>query len=967
MILTSGATLQGRVTRASDGAPLGNVRVRAYDAAGVQRAYANTDAAGNYNLPGVPPGPTRVRFSRGGFAIEWFNDRPYYGAADVLTLAAGDIMTGVDAALGSEGFLTGRVVNSSGEPIPGVVMTAWDTPEVGIISATTGPDGSYFLTQLGTTTVRLSFNASATPYQTEWWHDQPDYASANPVSVTAGATVNLADAVLAPRGIGITSPNGLEIWSVGLVHDVTWTVAGTAANVRIDYSTDSGGSWLPVIASTPNDGAYEWTAPATPSDECVIRVSDALVPSVSDTSDDVFSLTDQDDAFEENDDWTQPAAILPGAYPGLKLVMNSWGIVDNDWFAVEVAAGQDLRVTFDGQAQTPAAYEDVDIEIRDAAGTVIVQGIGSSALETIYAADLPAGWYYVGANYASDTFTYTLTVETGDLPIGTAAGRVVDGLGAGIAGVRVEFQEPTNDWNLLRGIVFTDALGYYRLSAPACDSKVFFNPTTMGLNFQNEYYDNKPDLASAELVPIAAGATATLNDAVLAEGGMITGRTLWNDSSPAEGVLVWAVTPAGVFISYGPSDTNGYYQIVGLPTGDYRIRYHRGSWLGTEWYHEQLTFGDAATVPVAVGATTPLLDEVLDWAGHVAGRVTDGAGSGIAGVAVRAYDLSNFRINSAITDAGGYYEIGRLTPGPVRIWFDASGMSYQSEWYNDKGSFAEADTLVVPYHDTLAGIDAVLVPCTLRITDPPRSQAVTPGMTATLNVAAESTLPVSYQWYQGLTGDTANPIPGATTASYTTPVLWANQEYWVRLSSGCGMADSATATITLVGSCVAPAAPLLMAPANIPIGTEYYTVSWSDTSPDDRYELQEDTSPDFAAPLTIQVVGTDILLTHTPPAVTYYYYRVRAVSQCNGALYPSAWSNIDHTCVNTHSPEPADLDRSGYVSVEDLVIMANWLSGNLEGDFRPDLDEDGIIGAADLDWLLHFLSGTFKRAPGGKE
>jgi hypothetical protein len=53
-------------------------------------------------MAGVPPGVTRVRFQRGGFAIEWFNDRPDYDAADILSLAAGEVMTGVDAALGSE-------------------------------------------------------------------------------------------------------------------------------------------------------------------------------------------------------------------------------------------------------------------------------------------------------------------------------------------------------------------------------------------------------------------------------------------------------------------------------------------------------------------------------------------------------------------------------------------------------------------------------------------------------------------------------------------------------------------------------------------------------------------------------------------------------------------------------------------------------------------------------------------------
>ncbi len=967
VVLTSGATIQGRVTRLSNGQPLGNTQARAFDAAGVMRAWVNTDGAGNYSLAGVPPGEIRLRFQRNGFATEWFNDRPDFAAADVLTLAAGDVMTGVNAALAGQGLLAGRVVNGSGAPISGVTVRAWDTSTILTSSGVTAPDGTYLIGLLGTASVRLQFDASATPYQTEWWHDQADFASANPVAVTAGTTAELGDAVLGPRGITVTSPNGQEIWSVGLAHDVTWTVAGTAANVRIDYSTDGGGTWLPVIASTPNDGVYEWTAPATPSDECVVRVADALVPSVADASDDVFTLTDQDDAYEENDDWTSAAPIMPGILSGLKLVMNGYGTVDNDWFAVLVSAGQDLRVTFDGQAETPASYEDVDLEIRDAAGTVLVQGIGGSALETIYAADLPAGWYYIGTNYASDTFTYDLTVEVGDLPIGTAAGRVVDGLGAGIAGVRVEFQEPAGDWNLMRGAAFTDADGYYRLSSTACDSKVFFNPTVMGLNYQTEFYDNKPDFASADLVAITAGATNSLNDAVLADGGMIAGRTLWYNGSPATGVTVAAYSLAGALVQTGASDSNGDYVVYGLPGGDFKIRFSRGPWLGIEWYREMPSFADAQTVQVNVGETTALLDETLDWAGHVTGRVTDSGGNGIPGIRVRVYDLSNFLQSTSLTDADGHYESIQLTPGPAKVLFDATGMSYQSEWYDDKGSFPEADTLVVPYHDTLPGIDAVLVPCTLRITDNPRSQSVTPGLTATLSVAVESTLPVSYQWYQGLTGDTAIPIPGATAPSYMTPLLWANQEYWVRVSGGCGTLDSATATVTVVGSCATPGAPLLMAPANIPIGTEYYTVSWSDTSPDDRYELQEATAPDFSDALTVQVVGTDILLTHTPPAVTYYYYRVRAVALCNGALYPSVWSNVDHTCVNTHSPEPADLDHSGYVSIEDLVILAEWLAGNLEGAFWPDLNEDGAVNAADVDWLLHFLNGTFKRAPGGKE
>lgn len=84
-----------------------------------------------------------------------------------------------------------------------------------------------------------------------------------------------------------------------------------------------------------------------------------------------------------------------------------------------------------------------------------------------------------------------------------------------------------------------------------------------------------------------------------------------------------------------------------------------------------------------------------------------------------------------------------------------------------------------------------------HITSHPTGATITSGGTATLSVTAAGTAPLRYQWYQGEHGDTASPVSGATSATYTTPRLGATTRYWVRVSNSAGADDSDTATVTV--------------------------------------------------------------------------------------------------------------------------------------------------------------------------
>jgi len=114
------------------------------------------------------------------------------------------------------------------------------------------------------------------------------------MSDTDGNPSDTSDAVFTissvPPNITVTSPNGGEGWKVDSTYNITWTSNGTSGEVKIEYSINNSSGWADIIASTPDNSVYSWTVPNTPSDSCLVRVSDTTGSS-SDTSDAVFTIS----------------------------------------------------------------------------------------------------------------------------------------------------------------------------------------------------------------------------------------------------------------------------------------------------------------------------------------------------------------------------------------------------------------------------------------------------------------------------------------------------------------------------------------------------------------------------------------------------------------------------------------------------------------------------------------------------
>jgi hypothetical protein len=90
--------------------------------------------------------------------------------------------------------------------------------------------------------------------------------------------------------VTLISPDGGENWVTGTAHDITWTSPGKIADVRIEVSTDNGSNWSDVCVSLARYHKFPWTIPNTPSNKCLVKVSDNDHPTNSDTSDAVFSI-----------------------------------------------------------------------------------------------------------------------------------------------------------------------------------------------------------------------------------------------------------------------------------------------------------------------------------------------------------------------------------------------------------------------------------------------------------------------------------------------------------------------------------------------------------------------------------------------------------------------------------------------------------------------------------------------------
>jgi hypothetical protein len=129
----------------------------------------------------------------------------------------------------------------------------------------------------------------------------------------------------------------------------------------------------------------------------------------------------------------------------------------------------------------------------------------------------------------------------------------------------------------------------------------------------------------------------------------------------------------------------------------------------------------------------------------------------------------------------------------------ATNASYTTPATTNADNGAKFDVVVTNSAGSVTSAQAMLTvtaaPVAPTITTQPANQTVTAGQTATFSVTASGTAPLSYQWQMN-----AADIPGATAASYTTPVTTTGNSgelFRVVVSNSAGSVTSNSATLTV--------------------------------------------------------------------------------------------------------------------------------------------------------------------------
>ncbi len=201
-VLSVGGIISGAVTDIN-GIKLEGIGVYAQELSGGGFGYGATDADGNYTISGLASGDYNVVFRDDAAHIyidQYFDNKPNQASADAITVTAPGVVTGINAALSVGGSISGTVTNDAGAPIEGILVSAQTQGFSSYGSAFTDAGGHYTVSGLASGDYSVDFFDVNSLFQTEYYNNKPDWASADNIAVTAPAAVTGINAMLSVGG-----------------------------------------------------------------------------------------------------------------------------------------------------------------------------------------------------------------------------------------------------------------------------------------------------------------------------------------------------------------------------------------------------------------------------------------------------------------------------------------------------------------------------------------------------------------------------------------------------------------------------------------------------------------------------------------------------------------------------------------------------------------------------------------------
>jgi hypothetical protein len=700
--LVQGGSISGQVTASGPGTPITDGRVAVYDDRGWWIDSDWLDGSGSYLVEGLGPGTYYARvYNYEGYLDELYDDILCVGGCEVtngtgITVAPPAATQNIDFVL------------DLGGSVEGAVLAAADsTPVVGLVNIydTRGDWLSY-----GYTDSTGSYQAGGLP--------SGDYHA-----ITRnwdGYIDEIYDDVVCLGGYGYGCLNG------GTPIPVTVGSPTTADFFLAKGGTFSGtvtesGSSAPIndVEIEIYDAVGSWVAYAYP-DASGVYTSTALVTGTYYAQTDIWNSPHLNELYSDLPcpggwclvEWGTPIAVTaPNNTPGRDFALDRGGTVSG-------------RVT---DANTGLPLYDVQVRVESASGEYYGYAYTNSSGDYISRYGLPTGTYFVRTSnwdgYLNELYddlpcpgwcedqagtpvSVTQGVDTPNIDFGLVkgggpgggtgfiSGRITEeGAGDPVPDVDVDIYDASGSWVASS---YADSSGHYEAGGLSTGS--YFGRTWNWEGYLDELYDDFPcwdgcDVTTGTEIAVTDGGETPDIDFALQPGGTITGTVTDLSLNPIDGVNVEVYDGTGNYVTYGNTDSTGYYRADGLPTGAYYARTSSYYW-SPHGYLDELyddipcPFGDCdvtagASIAVTQGETTGGTDFQLELGGSISGRITAaGSGMTIPWTGIEIYDSGGDWLAYGYSDYTGYYRVRGLPTGSYRAT-TSNGSDFIDELYDN--------------------------------------------------------------------------------------------------------------------------------------------------------------------------------------------------------------------------------------------------------------------------------------------
>lgn len=204
--------------------------------------------------------------------------------------------------------------------------------------------------------------------------------------------------------------------------------------------------------------------------------------------------------------------------------------------------------------------------------------------------------------------------------------------------------------------------------------------------------------------------------------GGVAGTVVAPDGKPLEGVCVEAFSDNASGYATSESESDGSYELTGLPAGSYLVGFNTCGeqpvpGYAPEFYDGARSFEDATSVAVEQGGTTSGINAALERTGSFSGTVVDDeTGEPLAGICVVAFEGQTGDFGEAVTDDSGEYLVADVPAGEYTVIFGdcADPYVHVAEFYDDvrvdgQEPAGEPTPVVVESAQDTAAIDAALL------------------------------------------------------------------------------------------------------------------------------------------------------------------------------------------------------------------------------------------------------------------